>query len=404
MPVDITTITPSFEEFADMIPQPIYGTDLQHKVTFMNKFAVKAANINSEKNWLGVNAFDVYPKEIAVKLTKNRNDVINYKKQIHCEEIVKDQITGDTKIFDTTIAPWRNKKGEVIGTLNISIDITERKKLETETIQQKNQLEKKLEYQRAYLKSYGYDYVESLKVISQSLENIEHRLMKLDIPNNVRTELNDEFYNINESLSDIYSLYQKINTSILDQDKEPETNQIPLYLQELIQNEVNLADASISAEFDVSVSFDMDEKSKQKLYVDYKKIRHVIRTLFANYTKAIDRDSRKKDIRLTITAEDGMKDKLYVTFEFDGNMPFLELEDGNIRAEHLVYKSQSHIATDKHNFAYDLSLAKYYADLLCDGEELNDSLFEGPRFSFTLPFRKVENDGNAKVFKPVLIK
>ncbi len=301
-----------------------------------------------------------------------------------------------------------NSNGEIIGTCGISIDITERKRLEEETIRQKNQLEKKLKFQRSYLKSFGYDAVNSLKSISDAIDNIEKRLMQFDIPDKVRTDLNNDFYNINESLSEMYTMYQKMTSTIIGEEEKykniNEKNEIPTYLEQLVETEIDIADASISSEFDVSVSFDMDERSKQKLYIDYKKVRHIIRTLLANYTKAIDKESRKEDIYLKITAKDGIHNKLYVTFAFTGNMPFLELEEDNIRAEHLMYKKQSHIAMDKHNFAYDLSLAKYYADLLCDGQELNDSLFEGPRFSFTLPFRKVEDDGKGTKFQPVLIK
>jgi len=61
-----------------------------------------------------------------------------------------------------------------------------------------------------------------------------------------------------------------------------------------------------------------------------------------------------------------------------------------------MYKTQTHIAMDKHNFAYDLALARHYADVLCEGEDLNESLFESPRFSFTLPFSKATGDGKEK--------
>ena len=175
-------------------------------------------------------------------------------------------------------------------------------------------------------------------------------------------------------------------------------------LENLVEAEMDMANGSISAEFDVEATFEMDDTSKQKVNVDYKKLQHILRTLLANYTKAIDKDSRKEDIHLKVTAKDGANDKLYVTFNFVGNVPFLELEEDNIRAEHLMYKKQTHIAMDKHDFAYDLALARHYADVLCEGEDLNESLFESPRFSFTLPFSKATGDGKEKKFNPTLIE
>jgi len=71
-----------------------------------------------------------------------------------------------------------------------------------------------------------------------------------------------------------------------------------------------------------------------------------------------------------------------------------------------MYKKQTHIAMDKHDFAYDLALARHYADVLCEDEDkdLNESLFESPRFSFTLPFQKATGDGKEKKFNPTLVE
>jgi hypothetical protein len=93
-----------------------------------------------------------------------------------------------------------------------------------------------------------------------------------------------------------------------------------------------------------------------------------------------------------------------VTFDFKGPLPFVEVEEDEIRAEHMVYKSQTRVAFDKHDFAYDVSLAMHYADVLCGNEDLNEHLFEGPYFSFTLPFRKTEDDGKGKKFKLTLVE
>jgi len=110
--------------------------------------------------------------------------------------------------------------------------------------------------------------------------------MQLDVPQQARADLNNDFYNINESLSEMYTVYQEMNSAIISEQENhkniDDKNEIPTYLEQLVETEVGMADASISAEFDVEATFEMDDTSKQKVNVDYKKLQHILRTLLAN--------------------------------------------------------------------------------------------------------------------------
>ncbi|WP_395947091.1 PAS domain-containing protein [Caedibacter taeniospiralis] len=388
-----------FKEFAEVIPEPFYWDDLNQNILGANKVVLNAIGSDID-TVLAKKLVDFYPKEIAEQLIKNKKIVIETGKKHKFEETIRDITTGEIKVFDATIAPLYDEDRNLIGTCGISIDITERKKQEAEIIRQKNQLEKKLKFQHNYLKSAGYECLDSLKAVSNAVAEIEHRLRRLDIAAKLEYDLNDQFYILNESLSELYTMYHKLYSTVIGAEENikyfDQKHEIPLRMENLIKTEVGLAESCISAEFDVNVSYEMDEKSKQKLDVDYRKLQHILRTLFANYTKGVNKTSRKEDIRLSITAEDGYHDTLYVTFDFKGPLPFVEVEEDEIRAEHMVYKSQTRVALDKHDFAYDVSLAMDYADVLCGNEDLNEHLFEGPYFSFTLPFRKTEDDGKGK--------
>lgn len=391
------------DSIINMIPGILYWKDNKGNYLKTNQ-SILAGGMSTD-SLVGKNDLDVWPEK-AEELKIHDQEVMRTKKSSIKEETTLEK--GVKKHYIAQKVPYFNQDNQVIGVIGLSIDITERKRLEEETIRQKNQLEKKLKFQKSYLKTFGYDTVNALKTISDAIENIEKRLMQLDVPYKVRDDLNNDFYNINESLSEMYTVYHEINSTIIAEEEKikdfDKKHEIPMHLEKLVEAEVDMADASISAEFDVEANFEMDETSKQKVNVDYKKLQHILRSLLANYTKAINKDSRKEDIHLKITAKDGEHDKLYVTFNFAGNVPFLELEEDNFRAEHLMYKTQTHIAMDKHNFAYDLALARHYADVLCDGEDLNESLFESPRFSFTLPFSKATGDDKEKKFKPTVVE
>ncbi|WP_440992929.1 PAS domain-containing protein [Cysteiniphilum litorale] len=396
MSTDTDIITPDFETFADLVPEPVYWLDSKQRVVGFSSSAIKAAGVKSKDEVLGKTPFDLYPKEMAETIVHNHKKVIESREKLNFEESIIDRTTGKVKAFNATIAPLYDENKKIIGTCGISIDITERKRLEEETIYQKDQLEKKLAFQRNYLRSYGYEWIDALQNISHAIDNIEAQLMGSTVPESLEIAVGNELYKISSSLSEMYTMYQRINSAIISENNAltaPDSNRTtPLFLKGLITPEIGIANALISARYDVKVSFEMDSQSQQKIYVDYKKLRHIIRTLLANYTKGISRDAQK-DINLNITAKDRAHDKLYITFEFKGTMPFLELEDDNLSADYFTDLKNTNVAIDKHEFAYDLALAKHYIKLLCENEvELNQHLFEGAEFSFTLPFVVVDDD------------
>jgi PAS domain S-box-containing protein len=57
-----------FEEFAEVIPEPVYWCDLNHTILGFNEVAVKAVGAKSSRELIGKTAFDMYPKETAEQL------------------------------------------------------------------------------------------------------------------------------------------------------------------------------------------------------------------------------------------------------------------------------------------------------------------------------------------------
>ncbi|GGG05033.1 MULTISPECIES: PAS domain-containing protein [Cysteiniphilum] len=388
-------LTSSFSEFSNLIPGGVYWLNTNHELMGANDFILKAAGMKLE-DILGKTPLEMHPKDMGTEIIAHHKQVIKTGKQVYCQEQIVNPESGNIVYFDVALSPLFDECGNIFGVCGISYDITERKRLEEETIHQKDQLEKKLAFQRHYLRSYGYEWIDALKNISQAVDNIGAQLMGSTVPESLEIAVGNELYSINESLSEMYTMYQRINSAIISENDAltaPDSNRTtPLFLKGLITPEIGIANALISARYDVKVSFEMDSQSQQKIYVDYKKLRHIIRTLLANYTKGISRDAQK-DINLNITAKDRAHDKLYITFEFKGTMPFLELEDDNLSADYFTDLKNTNVAIDKHEFAYDLALAKHYIKLLCENEvELNQHLFEGAEFSFTLPFVVVDDD------------
>ncbi len=391
---DKKDITTSFSELSEIVPGGFYWFDTKHQLRGANSFILKIAGMKLE-NILGKTPIEMHPEEMGKEIVLHHKKVLQTGEKVFCEERIINPKTQQIIFFDVVLSPLYDENQNIFGVCGISTDITKRKNLELELRSKKNQLEKRLAFQKHYIKSYGYDYISALKLISDSVENIEARLMQLDIPQTVRSDLNDEFYQVNESLSEIYTLYQKINTAVLQQDERAKIVTVESTLEEIIKNEVGLANTFISSDLKTKVTYQIESLARQKLLIDYAKLRHIIRTFLANFTNSVNAQN-SHDINLTVTAKAGLRSNtLYVTFSFDGGTPFLEFEGDTIRAEHLLNHSLNHIPGSKHSLAYELALAKSHIELLCDGEELNDAILDQQQLSFTLPFKKVYYEDRA---------
>ncbi len=169
-----------FEEFAEKIPGGFYWFNLQQKLMGANSFILKSAGMKLAEI-LGKTPVEMHPKEMGEEIVAHHKEVIQTRKSMHCEEMIINPETGETVFFDVVLSPLYDENKNIFGVCGISTDITERKKLQEETIRQKNQLEKKLKFQHNYLKSAGYEWVDSLKAVSNAVAEIEHRLRRLDI-------------------------------------------------------------------------------------------------------------------------------------------------------------------------------------------------------------------------------
>ena len=392
-----------YEYILDNIPANVYWKDSEGKFLGCNKQVIDVYQLDNKTKIIGIND-SALPWNKSVEFIKeNDNKVLICDATQEFEENI--HIDGKNLIFLNHKSPLKDKNNKTYGIIGVAVDITDRKKLEDELVVKKNQLEKKLAYQQAYIKSYGYDYVNALKVISNAMERIDERLSCLDYKPNVRRELNREFYDINESLSEIYNLYQKINASILEQEEQDRENILPMKLENIMKNEVDLANASIGIQYKNKAILKIDEEVNLELYVDIYKLRHILRTLFANFTKSISFENNK-DIYLYISSEGISDQKLEVKFSFDGTIPYMDLYNNEIRAEGIVTDINMEASINHHDFSYEMSKAKYYLEKLQTGDVKIDCPFEGSSFSFSIPFRRVNKNSDIKKqrFQPTIVK
>ncbi len=157
----------------DLLPQRLYRTDRQGRVTFLNLPLVEDIGLPKEA-CLGKTARDFYPPELAAKYDSDDQRVLAGETLALVEENIV-RATGEKRYVEVTKIPVRDADGRVAGIQGIYWDITDRKRAEERLRQMAQVVENTMEgiiitdthekivmINRAFTKITGYDEQEAL--------------------------------------------------------------------------------------------------------------------------------------------------------------------------------------------------------------------------------------------------
>ncbi|UCF50409.1 MAG: PAS domain-containing protein [Thermoplasmatales archaeon] len=113
----------------DSIPDSIYFKDDENKFVMVNKAKAARSNVNPE-DMIGKTDFDFLPEEEARKVFEDDAEVMKTGKFIINKVERLTSIDGSEKWVSVTKFPRFDNEGNIIGSMGISRDITELKKLE----------------------------------------------------------------------------------------------------------------------------------------------------------------------------------------------------------------------------------------------------------------------------------
>ena len=129
---------------ADFLPTPFYCLDLDFRCRVINEITLEVIGfIDDIESAFNKSIYDVYPEEIADKLADNQRKVTLTGQRLVTNETIVDITTGKTKYFAITISPLYDDENTIIGTYNVSFDITaehEAKELTVSNLQKEKQL------------------------------------------------------------------------------------------------------------------------------------------------------------------------------------------------------------------------------------------------------------------------
>ncbi|NPU83019.1 MAG: PAS domain S-box protein [Syntrophaceae bacterium] len=122
-----------FRDLAELLPQAVFETDVQGRFTYVNRFALELYGYTREEFQQGINAADTVAPRDREKATLNMVRVMGQEMESGREYLAirKDGEEFPVVIYSTPV----QRDGKTIGLRGIVIDLTERKRLESQLTQ-----------------------------------------------------------------------------------------------------------------------------------------------------------------------------------------------------------------------------------------------------------------------------
>jgi two-component system, OmpR family, aerobic respiration control sensor histidine kinase ArcB len=117
----------------DQLPGHIYWKNKDGVFLGSNQLNWKDFGLKSQEDYLGKTDYDLFPKAQADAITYTDNEVMRTGKLHIVEETAKGG-DGTLGLFLSHKAPLRNKKGEIIGSAGLSLNVTEAKQKEDDRL------------------------------------------------------------------------------------------------------------------------------------------------------------------------------------------------------------------------------------------------------------------------------
>jgi PAS domain S-box-containing protein len=135
----LVAVEERFRNLADLLPETIYETDMQGKLTYVNSTGLKKFGYDLNDLKRGFNIRNLFSDQEFVKVIDSRNKTINDNNIRPTEFVAKKKDGSEFPVIFHTVPIIENSRA--VGTRGVVIDITERKLAETALLTNQKRLE-----------------------------------------------------------------------------------------------------------------------------------------------------------------------------------------------------------------------------------------------------------------------
>lgn len=217
--------------YASSVPIGIYWLDVDNKVLGANKQVVAGIGGKDVEDFIGKTPYEFYPHDIAEHIVKHNIEVMRIGKVLSQEESIVDVTSGETKYFISFKAPLFDEKGNVIGIVGTSANITAEKTAKHLVLENERQRSKIMEQEKfaSVAAQVTHDIRSPLASLSMIVKSCAGELSE-----NVRVALLSAASSVESIANSLLSEYRKDSKEAHVEKEEREPVLISLTLLQLL--------------------------------------------------------------------------------------------------------------------------------------------------------------------------
>ncbi|MFA5960160.1 MAG: PAS domain-containing sensor histidine kinase [Tatlockia sp.] len=359
-----------YENILAVLPGHVYWLDKNNIFLGCNNSQAQNAKLNSRKDIVGKTNYDMPWKDQADELNKLNNLVMETGEPHVAEEYAV--MSHGLAIYLSQKTPLRNNRNEIVGVLGVSIDITERKKMEVAVRRAKETAELANHAKTEFITHMSQDIKTPLAGIVALSGYLAH---------NVQNEAEKQYAGwIKNSSKALLVLLDKVLMVIADEQmNNNEVHEALFDIREEIQSMIDLVQPNITLK-KLHLVVDIEENVPQKIITDGVKLQRILLNLISNAIKFTEKGS------ITIQVQTLLDTKEYVQLKFG------VLDTGiGIADEHKSRIFERFFCVNpcpnESNQGVGLHIAQNYVSLLGGEIQVESERNQGSHFHFTLPIK-----------------
>ncbi|KTD69986.1 sensory box sensor histidine kinase/response regulator [Legionella santicrucis] len=374
---ELQAIHEYYDNIIALMPGHVYWLDKNNVFLGCNDLQAKNAQLKSRKDIVGKTNFDMPWKDQAEELNKVNKLVMETGIPHTAEEYAV--MANGMGIYYSQKVPLRNQKNEVIGVLGISLDITERKKMEVALRRAKENAEVANQAKNEFIANMSHDIHTPLSGIVGMSKLLEEKEQ-----NPERKQYARWIHESGEQLLELLNGVMEIVAT--DNLREDDIHEELFELRKNIQDIAHLVQPTLQMK-KIKLNIEIDETVPNTIITDATKIHRVLLNLVGNAIKFTDNGV------VTIKVEVLSLENNYTQLRFSvidtgiGIPPELQSKifDRFFRAIPSYKSTHS-------GYGVGLHIAQKYLSLLGGEINLESEIGKGSTFYFTLTLKIGYND------------
>jgi len=369
------------EHISSCMPGNFYWKDKSGHYLGCNSSLLKTLGFSSTTDMVGKTDYDLWPDQ-AEELLNNDKQVMEAGKLIFLEETVKFKDTDEEMYFTVIKIPLLDEKGNIVGIIGNSLDITELKNTQIALNEAKEKAEAGNQAKSEFITNMSHDLRTPLTGIIGMAEVIAHEAQDYNIKSYAK-DLTKAGQRLLELTNNILEMSGADIHSMLHQERSFNLNNLLHEVRELF--------LPIFTEKKVDFQLNYDHKIPSTLFGNVKSIHHTLLNLIGNAIKFTD----KGKVILSANYLKTEKDKVFVELSVVDTGIGIPENKLNIIFEPFTKLTTSYQGLYKGS-GLGLYLVKSSVEKLQGTIEVQSTLKKGTKFVIAIPLLQRKATKSAK--------